>query len=274
MSLITFIKSRKFFIHLGLAIGVTAILLITSFFSINLYTHHGEAISVPDLSGLTFEQAQRIAGDKSFLVEISDSVHFQDKEKGTVVTQEPVSNSKVKTGRTIYLVINGFEAEKVPMPDLTGISVRQATSDAELFGLKIGKLSYVPDISTTVLEQKYKGKPIKTNTMLVKGSVIDLIVGKGESNENTFIPNVTGLTFDEAEQKLSSLSLNIGVAVYDNTIKTTKDSLNAKVWKQHPKSVSENSIKLGSYIDIWLTLDNDLIPESATEINSTNENGL
>ncbi|NCO55555.1 MAG: penicillin-binding protein [Bacteroidetes bacterium CG02_land_8_20_14_3_00_31_25] len=271
MSIITFLKSRKFFIHLGLAIGVTIILLITSFFSINLYTHHGEAISVPDLSGLSFEQSQRIADNKGFIVEISDSVHFHDKEKGTVVSQEPVPNSKVKTGRTIYLVVNGIEAEKVPMPDLTGISVRQATSDAELFGLKIGKLSYVPDISTTVLEQKYKGKSIKTNTLILKGATIDLIVGKGESNENTFVPDVTGLTYNEAEQKLSSLSLNVGVAIYDNSIKTTHDSLNAKIWKQHPKSMSDNSIKLGSYIDIWLTMDNDLIPESATKNNLQND---
>ncbi len=271
MSIITFLKSRKFFIHLGLAVVVTTILLTTSFFSINFYTHHGEATSVPDLSGLTFEQAQRIASNKDFLVEVSDSVHFQDKEIGTVVSQEPIANSKVKIERTIYLIINGLEAEKVAMPDLTGISVRQATSDAELFGLKIGKLNYVPDISTTVLEQKYKGKPIKPNTMLVKGSLIDLVVGKGESNENTFVPNILGLTFSEAEQKLSSLSLNVGVAVYDKTIKTTRDSLNAKIWKQHPKSISESSIKLGSYIDIWLTLDNDLIPESATENNSPND---
>ena len=206
-----------------------------------------------------------MAETKDFKVEVSDSVHFQDKEKGTVVSQVPTADSKVKTGRTIYLIINGQEAEKVPMPELTGISVRQATSDAEIFGLKIGKLRYVPDISTTVLEQSFKGKPIKTNTLIIKGSTIDLVVGKGESNENTFIPNVLGLTNDEAEQKLSSLSLNIGVAVYDGTVKTTRDSTKARIWKQHPKSGNDSNIKLGSYIDIWLTLDNDLIPEISTE---------
>lgn len=269
MSIFQFLKSRVFFKHFGLAIGITILLLTLSFFSINFYTHHGEAISVPDFSGLTIEQAQRMAETKDFKVEVSDSVHFQDKEKGTIVSQVPTADSKVKTGRTIYLIINGIEAEKVPMPDLTGISVRQATSDAEIFGLKIGKLRYVPDISTTVLEQSFKGKPIKANTLIIKGSTIDLVVGKGESNENTFIPNVLGLTNDEAEQKLSSLSLNIGVAVYDGTVKTTRDSTKARIWKQHPKSGNESNIKLGSYIDIWLTLDNDLIPEISTENSPT-----
>lgn len=268
MSIIQFLKSRVFFKHFGLAIGITILLLTLSFFSINFYTHHGEAISVPDFSGLTIEQAQRMADSKDFKVEVSDSVHFQDKEKGTIVSQVPTADSKVKTGRTIYLIVNGQEAEKVPMPDLTGISVRQATSDAEIFGLKIGKLRYVPDISTTVLEQSIKGKPVKANTLIIKGSTIDLVVGKGESNENTFIPNVLGLTNDEAEQKLSSLSLNIGVAVYDGTVKSTRDSTKARIWKQHPKSGNDSDIKLGSYIDIWLTLDNDLIPEVSTE-NST-----
>jgi len=265
MSVFTFLISRKFFIHLGLAIGISGLLLLLSFFSINLYTHHGEAISVPDFSCLTFEQAQRMAENKDLRVEISDSVHFQDKEKGTVVSQEPVANSKVKTGRTIYLIINGMESEKVSMPDLTGISVRQATSDAEIFGLKIGKLRYVPDISTTVLEQYFKGKAITPNTMVLKNSIIDLVVGKGESNESTFIPDVLGLTTNEAEQKISLLSLNIGVTVYDKTVKTNSDSAKARIWKQHPKAGNESEIKLGSYIDIWLTLDNDLIPESPTE---------
>lgn len=265
MSFISFIKSKKFFIHFGLAILVVSIVLLSSFFSINLYTHHGEAISVPDLSGLTFDQAKRMAENKSLKVEISDSVHFQDKEKGTIVSQVPEPNSKVKSERTIYLIINGMEPEKLQMPDLTGISVRQATADAELFGLKIGKLSYVPDISTTVLEQKYNGKPISPNTLIIRGSTIDLVVGKGESNEKTFVPNIIGLTYAEAEQKLSSLSLNIGVSMYDKSILSSADTTKAKIWKQFPKSGKETEIKLGSYIDVWLTIDNDLIPETSNE---------
>ena len=265
MNLITFIKSRKFFIHLGLALLTVAIVLLLSFFSINLYTHHGEAISVPDFSGLTFDQAQRMAENKDLKVEISDSVHFQEKEKGTIVSQVPEPNAKVKSARTIYLIVNGIEPEKLQMPDLTGISVRQATADAELFGLKIGKLTYIPDISTTVLEQKFKGKRIMPNTLIIKGSTIDLVVGKGESNEKTFVPNVIGLTYSEAEQKLSSLSLNIGVSVYDKTIISSADTSKARIWKQFPSFGRETEIKLGSYIDIWLTIDNDLIPESSNE---------
>jgi len=265
MSVFSFLKSRKFFIHFGLALATVVVILLLSFFSINLYTHHGEAISVPDFSGLSFDQAKRMADDKDFKVEISDSVHFQDKEKGTVVSQVPEPNNKVKTGRTIYLIINGIKPETVQMPDLTGISIRQATADAELFGLKIGKLSYVPDISTTVLEQKHKGKTIAPNSPIIKGSTIDLVVGKGESNEKTFIPNILGLTYSEAEQKLSSLSLNLGVAMFDKTIKSPADSSKARIWKQFPKTGKESEIKLGSYIDIWLTLDNDLIPESSNE---------
>lgn len=265
MSFISFIKSKKFFIHLGLAILVVSIILLSSFFSINLYTHHGEAISVPDLSGLTFDQAKRMAENKSFKIEISDSVHFQDKEKGTIISQVPEPNSKVKSERTIYLIINGMEPEKLQMPDLTGISVRQATADAELFGLKIGKLTYIPDISTTVLEQKYKGKRISPNTLIVRGSTIDLVVGKGESNEKTFVPNILGLTIEEAEQKLSSRSLNIGVSMYDKTVISSTDSTKARIWKQFPRSGKETEIKLGSYIDVWLTIDNDLIPETSNE---------
>jgi eukaryotic-like serine/threonine-protein kinase len=265
MSFFTFIISKDFFRHLGYAVIVIVVLLVISFFSINLYTHHGESIQVPDFSGMTFNAAQQLAEDKDLKVEISDSVHFLEKEKGAVVSQVPEPASKVKSDRTIYLIVNGLDPEKIPMPDLTGISVRQATADAELFGLKIGRLSYVPDISTTVIEQKFKGKQVPTGSLILKGAVIDLVVGKGESNEKTFIPNVIGLTYSEAEQKLASLSLNMGSASYDKTVITTKDTIKSRIWKQFPVPGSDNQIKLGSYIDIWFTMDNDLIPESSNE---------
>lgn len=269
MSFFGFIRNRKFFKHFFLAAFTTLLILLLGFYSINLYTHHGEAISIPDLRGFEFVVAEKIADGKGFRVEIYDSVHFQEKEKGTVTSQIPEPDSKVKQGRVIYVVINGFGTESVLMPDLRGISVRQATADAELFGLKIGKLSYVPDISTTVLDQHFRGSVIKPGALIERGSVIDLVVGKGESNEKTIVPNVVGLTIEEAEAVLLPQSLNIGVAVFDNSVLNAKDTAEARIWKQFPRNSKDAEIKLGSYVDVWLTKDNDLLPE---EINNTPAN--
>ncbi len=78
-------------------------------------------------------------------------------------------------------------------------------------------------------------------------------MGLGKSNKITIVPDLRGLTYDDASQNTADHSLNIGILIYDNTVQSTQDSTNAIIWKQSP---GENTqITIGSPIDIWLTLD-------------------
>lgn len=267
MSFFSVFKTKIIWKHIGIQIAIIVVILVSLYFGLNAYTYHGKSIEVPDLSNMTYEEAQYTAELHNLKVVISDSVHFINKPKGVVVAQFPEQKSKVKPERTIYLIVNGMESEKIPMPDLRGISLRQAKADAELYGLKIGQLSYLPDISTTVLKQLYKGKEIMPQTLIPKGAVIDLVIGKGESNEKTNVICLLGKTLDEAKSLLSSASLNLGLVSADATIKLPKDSAKAYIWKQAPSCNYQLPISLGSYIDVWITLDKDLLPENTNEIN-------
>ncbi|PKP22952.1 MAG: penicillin-binding protein [Bacteroidetes bacterium HGW-Bacteroidetes-21] len=265
MSFISKILNRKIIFHL---LGGFAFLILVAFITIwwmKYYTHHGEAIVVPDFTGYTTEEAFKMAEDKDLLPQILDSAFFSDKEPGTVVDQYPKANHKVKRDRLILFTINSDKPDNIEVPDLIGISVRQATADAELMGFRIGKLSYVPDISTTVVYMTVKGKKIKPGSLLPKGSLIDLTVGRGTSQEKATIPSVTGVSFAEAEELLLTHYLNPGTVTYDNTVKTAKDSAQAKVWKQYPRPSRETEVSLGTYVDMWLTTDKDLIPEPLKE---------
>ena len=262
MLIIHLLKSKQFRKHLIIQILIFIILILGAYFGLNIYTYHGKYIELPNFVGLTMQQATETAEAYGLKLVLYDSVHFNDKPKGTIISQIPEAKHKVKLGRTIYIVINGMENEKVPMPDLRGISLRQAIADAELFGLKIGKINYVPDISTTVIEQIYKGKPIAPNVMIPKGSTIDLVIGKGELNEKTQIICLIGKTIDEAKQLLTSTLLNLGTIVADKTITSSADSTKAFIWKQSPGCNSSNLLPLGSYVDVWITLDKDLLPDN------------
>lgn len=262
MSILTILKNKIIWKHIAVQVGIIVMLLLITYYWLNIYTYHGETIEVPNFTGLTLEQAKQTAEAYKLKIILLDSVHFIDKPKGTIISQTPEPKHKVKPNRTIYIILNGFENEKIPMPDLRGISIRQAQSDAELFGLKIGRLTYVPDISTTVLEQHYKGKPIAPNTMIPKGSIIDLVIGKGESNEKTNIVCIIGKTLAEAKSILTSHSLNIGSIIADKTLTNSADSSKAFIWKQSPSCNLNSPISLGSYIDVWITLDKDLLPDN------------
>jgi eukaryotic-like serine/threonine-protein kinase len=151
---------------------------------LNSYTRHGEAIPVPEVKGLTIEEAAQKLKASKLNCTISDSVYLPDKKKGAVVEQNPPANFKVKSGRKVFLTINSFFPERVKMPDVVGVSLRQAKAVLETYGLKTGKLKYVPDIAKdNVLEQRFKGKKITESTVIEKGSSIDLVLGKGEKEE-------------------------------------------------------------------------------------------
>ncbi|MBI5218398.1 MAG: PASTA domain-containing protein [Bacteroidia bacterium] len=186
MRFIDFLFSKQFLKHLLLSIIIGNVLFWGSLFFLSFYTRHGEAIPVPDVRGLTIEEAAKKLQEKSFLFEITDSVFLTDKKKGAIVEQNPPADFKVKKGRKIFLTINSFFPERVKMPNVVGVSLRQARAVLETYGLKIGRTRYVPDIAKdNVLEQKFKGKKITEGTTIEKGSAIDLILGKGEKEEES-----------------------------------------------------------------------------------------
>ena len=264
MSVLKFFISKKFFAHIGLAFATLAILLIITFTGISIYTNHGESFATPDFSGLTEQQFIDLIQQKSLRYKIIDSVHVDDLTPGVVVEQTPKPGNFVKENRTIFFTINAYTAEQVPMPQLAEISLRNAQVTLESYGLRVGQLIYIPsEYTQLVLGQHYKGKPIEPGTLIAKGSSIDLLVGQGLSNKKTEIPDLQGLTLEEALTLCQSNSLNIDVTIYDDTIATQEDSLRAFIWKQLPEANMGKKLRLGSSLDIWLTIDSlKILPDT------------
>ncbi|MDR3094399.1 MAG: PASTA domain-containing protein [Bacteroidales bacterium] len=156
------------------------VIYVASFAILRFYTHHGEALTVPDLKGMTVHEANQLLKDSNLRGKVSDSIYLAKAKPGTIVSQLPEASSLVKENRTVYYVINAVKPEMVKMPDVVGVSLRQATSILEAQGLKVGKLQHIPDIAKdNVLRQTYKGKDIRKGTKIVKGAAIDLQLGSG-----------------------------------------------------------------------------------------------
>jgi eukaryotic-like serine/threonine-protein kinase len=234
-----------------LLVGVMLIMQV-----LKIYTRHNYNLTVPDFTGLTFEDAADLALSKDLRVEIIDSVYLDEFEKGTVVDQDPYPFFKVKKNRRIFLTMNAVNPERVAMPDLVDLTVRQARARLESSGLVIGDITYVPDIGiNVVLEQKTGGRKVEPGDSIIKGSSIDLVAGKGISNETTSVPDLRGLTVDEAKIAASDQFLTIGAVVPDQSILTDEDQAKALIFRQSPQVGSNSAAALGSTIDVWLTLD-------------------
>lgn len=271
MTLFKFLISKAFFKHLFYAIGGVTILFILTFLILRLYTHHGQALSVPDFSGLNIEEVHKVAKKNKLRIEISDSVFNNNKPRGTVIEQNPQAGFKVKKNRRIFLTMNANMPEKVKMPNIVGVSHRQAEAVLKNVGLEIGRLIHVPDIAVNnVLKQKYNGEEIKKGDLVPKGSKIDLVLGMGLSEQKTQVPDLNHYTLDRAKERILRSALNLGAIIYDESIMDGTDSAEAKVWRQYPSFKEHKQIRLGTSIDLWLTVDSTILyPDLYQEPNDT-----
>ena len=265
MSLKNFILSKVFLKNLGFAVIIVVGIVIVLLIWMNFYTRHGQARPVPDFFGLSIEETVKVAKKNKLRFQVVDSVYTTVVPRGCVAEQNPKPGFKVKKWRNIILTINAFKPEMVAVPNLVDLPIRQAKALIESSGLKLGETRFKPDQSINmVIEQLYNGKKISEGDSIQKGSVVDLILGKGLSNQRTSVPYLIGMNLEPAKNKILYASLSLGTYVYDNSIETGRDTLNAFVYKQNPEYRDDASLQLGSAIYLWLTVDSAKLAADST----------
>ncbi|MCF8372942.1 MAG: PASTA domain-containing protein [Bacteroidales bacterium] len=256
MEILKFLISRQFLKHLLVALLIAIVLVAGSLWGLRIYTLHGKAYPVPGFKNISLDSAVAICHEQNLRYSIIDSVFVSGWPGGTIIEQYPDSGFFVKKNRTIYFTINAFEAEKVLMPDLIDLSFRKAITMLENIGLVVGTISYQPDLARDiVLRQMNNGVELPAGNLVSKGAMIDLVLGGGLSDEVTLVPMLVTLSLDSARLLASHTYLNIGGVIYDETIENAIDSARAKVFYQDPQSGQDSYIKLGSSIDLWMTID-------------------
>jgi beta-lactam-binding protein with PASTA domain len=181
--------------------------------------------------------------------------------RGTVIKQNPGASSSVKKNRKIFLTMNAVNQEMVSMPELVGLSFRQARLAMQNAGLIQGSIEYRPDYAkNNVLQQMYKDSVIKEGTQITKGSVIDLVLGMGLSSSTTRIPDLIGRGLEEATEIIAQYYLNLGAVSYDDSFQEAEDSSGAFIWRQYPEFDELRRLNMGMEMDVWLSLDSTLLP--------------
>ena len=266
MKFLKMLTSTRFLINASIAVLLVTGLVWGTLTFLDYYTMHGETIAVPDFSGLKEAEIEKIIEDKKLRYSIVDSVFVTEMPKGTAVAQDPPPSSLVKKNRTIYITMNSFHPPRIGMPRLTDRSMREVVIIMENIGLRIGDIKTIPAICPgCVLNQLYQGKDIEEGELIPKGAVIDLVVGMGISNDKIRTPLMVDLTMDSAIRVLNMHTLLQGAIVYDETILTEEDSINARVYRQEPQYSENSIIPLGSSVDLWFTVDTTKIDNKLRE---------
>ena len=178
-------RSRKALIGINLLIMTLVAFGLgwLAFAWLDMWTGHGDEVTVPDVRGRYYQTAVSELIAEGYAVEISDSVYDSKSRPGYVVDQNPRRNTTVKPGRTIYLTINALSPKTVTLPRLTDISARQARAILEGLGLKnITQVDVISEFKDLVMGVEYKGRPVSAGARVPINAAIVLKVGAGDES--------------------------------------------------------------------------------------------
>ena len=176
---------KEIAIQIGLISGASALVLWGVFAGLGWYTNHNDYISVPNVSGMSFDEAQIRLEQAGLRSKIMDSVYNEKARAYTIVEQNPKASDMVKEDRTIYLVINTGNKPKIKAPNLVDMSLTLAKAVIKNRGLILGniEMSYDPIGNNLVLAQQYKGQVLKEGRLIPKGSIINLTVASTDKSQ-------------------------------------------------------------------------------------------
>jgi len=165
-----------------------------------------ETVAVPPVVGLSEEEARRVIEDAELVVGDVDEEPDPNIEEGFVISSSPVAGQEISPAIPVDLVVSSGP-EVVVLPDVTGMSERDATAELNGLGLRVAvNEEYDDDVAD--------GDVIRTEPEagqeVLSGDTILLVVSLGP--EPVPVPDLSGMTEQQATNALNEVGLVIRVA--------------------------------------------------------------
>ena len=246
--------------------GVSLIIFFLFYIYFPIKTNHGDTITVPNLIGMELKDIDEFLSDRDLRYEIlDDSSYSSEYPPYSILQQNPSENEKVKENRKIYLTLNSSIPPKIKMPKIINGSVKNAQLILKSYDLKLGEITYVPDMArNAVLKMFIEGDSVSENDLVLKGSIVDLEVGNGLGNQIFDTPDLINLDLEEARFTIIGSGLRLGNIIYQDSgyynnkiLDEEGNEIFEKVWvnpgkvfRQSP--IKSTKVKIGRRINLWI----------------------
>lgn len=168
-------------------------------------TRQGTAVRVPNVINQPYEQARAELESNELDVQRVVQRYNANFPRDVVVDQNPPPNATVKPGRHIYLTVNSGELQRVAVPALEGLSLREAINRLQARGLQVDQT--LPDSIPAPNRNTVTRQRPAPGDSLTEGSSVTLWYSTGLGDEYATLPDVTGMTFEEARRALLNARL-------------------------------------------------------------------
>ena len=159
---------------------VVAVICIGVKYGLDIYTHHGEAITIPNVKNKSFKDAQIIFDQVGLEVVVSDTGYVKSLPPGCVLEQSPEAGERVKSGHVVYLTINASKTPTLTLPDIIdNSSLREVIAKLSSMGFKLGMPKFVSGEKDWVYGVIVNGKSVVAGDKISVEDSVYIQVGNG-----------------------------------------------------------------------------------------------
>ena len=256
-------KMDKAITIMGIAAGVIIVALIifilVSFFGnfkfggssnkANTETSETQAdgIEVPDLKGLTFDEAKEQLNAKGLGIKNAGTVASDQYDEGQIVSQTPDALTKAEANTTVEVTLSSGKGE-VSVPPVTGMDETTAYNTLTNSGFTpVKDYAYSADVAQgNVIEQSPNA-----GSLAKAGDNVKIVISRGKEQAettNVAVPGVTGLTEDAARSAIQNVGLAVG-----NVSSAYSDSVaSGQIISQSP--VVDTAVDAGTAVDFVVSM--------------------
>lgn len=149
-------------------------------YGIDVYTHHGEKITVPNVVHKSYADAEHILESLGLEVQISDTGYVKTLPPDCILEQSVKAGRIVKSGRIVYLVINASSTPTIAIPDvIDNSSYREARAKLSAMGFRVSEPQMVPGEKDWVYGIKVRGRNVTNGQRVSVEDILTLQVGDG-----------------------------------------------------------------------------------------------
>ena len=219
---------------------ITAFLLVagaSAYLTLTYIIKSEDTVIVPDLVGKDVVSALELLTDLQLNTKVSGSEYSHQFPKNHVTFQEPEAGSEIKKDRDVRIMISKG-TRNILMPNLVALSEQQARMIMEENGISRGHLSRT--FNQNIAKDQIMAQVPAPGVMITRGASVDILVSMGDRAAELKMPDLSGLTLDEAVFRVEKNNLAVG-AIQSQFIKQKPRNI---VIRQEPLAgyrVIENS---------------------------------
>ncbi|HNE87756.1 MAG: Stk1 family PASTA domain-containing Ser/Thr kinase [Candidatus Nanopelagicales bacterium] len=223
---------------LGVTVLVLAVAAAALFLGRNLFdTGSGERVTVPDVVGMTIDEAQRALESQGLKLG-AQTPQTSDEPEDTVLSQNPQADTRLAVGEAVTVTVSAGK-QQTQVPPLEGLTslddVRTALRDAKL------ELGNVKQVESSQPEGLVLNQDPQAFTTVDVGTKVNIEVSTGVVD----VPGVIGFTQSAATSALSKAGLDVSV------VTASSDQPSGIVTNQDPPEGSQ--VKKGTTVTITVS---------------------